>query len=570
MAGRIPQTFIDQLLSRTDIVDVIDNLVSLKKTGSNYMACCPFHQEKTPSFSVSQTKQFYHCFGCGVSGNAIGFLIDYEGLGFREAVAQLAQIAGLEVPLEQQDTQDDLTPLYNITKQAAQFYQQNLKTATAAVDYLKERGLSGETAKRYVIGFAPAGWENILSHCKTASKQQLLQTGLLIKNDEGRHYDRFRNRILFPIRDKRGRFIAFGGRVLDDSTPKYLNSPETPIFHKGSELYGLYEARQAQRQLDHILIVEGYMDVLMLAEHGIHYSVATLGTATTSTHIKVLLRQCNKITFCFDGDKAGRTAAWRALEICLNAMTDNAQIAFMFLAQGEDPDSWIKKQGKEAFEKELTTSAKPLSTFFFEHLLKDIDLSTVDGRARLNQKAMQYITPLANSYFKQGLSDELTKITRIENPTAKTVKKVIRPKDATLPSAMRSVISLLLQNPNLATLCQENVATLNLPGSDLLAEISAHFKQNADQPVGNLLERWRDTPIGIELNKLAATPPLIPEKGLKAEFEDALIRLKTQASSQEIEGLMAKAASPQGLTGTEKQHLQALLKSQRVSTATVK
>ncbi len=565
MTSKIPQTFIDQLLSRVDIVDVIDNLVALKKTGSNYMSCCPFHSEKTPSFSVSPSKQFYHCFGCGASGNAITFLINYEGLNFVESIKQLARLAGLEVPLEQSgnsDQSDNVHALYDITYQASQFYQSELKKSPQAIDYLKNRGLSGDTAKRYGLGYAPSGWDNVISACKQASKQQLLQTGLVIKKENEEHYyDRFRHRIIYPIRDRRGRTIGFGGRVLDDSTPKYLNSPETPIFHKGNELYGLYDARQAQRNLDQILIVEGYMDVLMLADRGIHYAVATLGTATTSAHIKLLLKQCPKITFCFDGDDAGRAAAWRALEVCLPSLSDTAQINFMFLEQDEDPDSWIQKHGKEAFEKRLA-QAMPLSTFLFEHLLKDINLSTVDGRARLNQSVMSHIEQIPNNYFKQGLINELNKMTRIENtaPTISKPRAISSNKPLILPSTVRATMTLVLQNPPLASLCPDDLAMLNVPGSRLLAELIAIFKENPGQPIGIVLERWRDTAIGHELNKLLITPLLIPESGLEAEMRHHLVRLQALAHEQEIEGLMAKAAHPQGLTHEEKQHLQKLLR----------
>lgn len=565
MTNKIPQTFIDQLLSRIDIVDVIDNLVALKKTGSNYMACCPFHQEKNASFSVSPGKQFYHCFGCGASGNAITFLMNYEGLSFPESIKQLAHIAGLEIPVEQShssDHSDSLNALYDTTHQVAQFYQQELKKSPIAVEYLKNRGLSGDTAKRYGLGYAPPGWDNVINACKDTSKQQLLQTGLVIKKENEEHYyDRFRHRIMYPIRDRRGRVIGFGGRVLDDSTPKYLNSPETPIFHKGNELYGLYEARQAQRNLDQILIVEGYMDVLMLAEKGIHYAVATLGTATTSTHLKLLLKQCPKIIFCFDGDDAGRTAAWRALEITLPTLSDTSQISFMFLDQDEDPDSWIQKHGKIAFEKYLE-QAKPLSTFLFEHLLKDINLSTVDGRSRLNQLAMSYIEQIPNNYLKQGMIDELGKMTRIENTVVPVKKSQAHStsRSIILPSTIRSTISLILQTPSLATLCPDDLATLNLPGSQVLAELIVIFKENPEQPVGVVLERWRDTTIGQELNRLLTAPLLIPENGLEAEMKDALISLKTLAHEQEIEGLMAKAATPQGLALHERQNLQRLLK----------
>ncbi|MEW8281341.1 MAG: DNA primase, partial [Candidatus Thiodiazotropha taylori] len=347
MAGKIPTHFIDQLLNRVDIVDVINRRVTLKKAGKEFQACCPFHDEKTPSFTVSPSKQFYHCFGCGAHGSAIGFLMEYDNLGFVEAVEELAQSAGLEVPREGGNEQGpDLRPLYELMEKTARFYQHQLKhhaESPAAVDYLKSRGMSGQIAASYGIGFAPPGWDNLTGTLGSdkASLERLNKCGLLSESN-GKQYDRFRNRIIFPIRDPRGRTIGFGGRVLGDDKPKYLNSPETPLFHKGRELYGLYEARQANREISNLLVVEGYMDVVALAQHNIQNAVATLGTATTHEHLELIFRNCPEVIFCFDGDRAGRDAAWKALNTSLPLMRDGREVRFLFLPQGEDPDTQVR------------------------------------------------------------------------------------------------------------------------------------------------------------------------------------------------------------------------------------
>jgi len=377
MAGRIPQHFIDDLLTRIDIVEVIDHRVPLKKAGHEYKACCPFHGEKTPSFTVSQVKQFYHCFGCGEHGNAISFLMDYEHMDFVEAIEALAHGAGIEVPREagtDQAPQSSNQAAYDLLEQTAQYYQQQLRDhaeAQRAVDYLKERGLTGEVAARFGIGFAPPGWDNLTRALGNDKKiqQELLNTGLVIeRNDSSGIYDRFRDRIQFPIHDRRGRTIGFGGRVINkDDTPKYLNSPETPVFHKGRELYGLYEARKAMRKLVRILVVEGYMDVVALAQFDINYAVATLGTATTHDHLETLFRTVPEIIFCFDGDRAGRQAAWRALENTLPVLRDGRAARFLFLPDGEDPDSQVRKTGKTGFEAAMD-QATHLSDFFFDQL----------------------------------------------------------------------------------------------------------------------------------------------------------------------------------------------------------
>lgn len=420
MAGRIPESFIDDVLSRTDLVELIDSYVHLKRTGKNYSACCPFHQEKTPSFTVSPEKQFYYCFGCGASGNAIGFLMDYTRLGFVESIETLARNIGLEVPKEEGvgAPREDYQPLYRMLESATVFYEQQLrnpKTKDRPVNYLKSRGLTGQTAKQFRLGYAPQGWDNLISSLgkNDSDVQHLIKTGLLIENEQGRRYDRFRDRVIFPIRDSRGRVIAFGGRVMGDDKPKYLNSPETAVFHKGRELYGLYEAKMASNKIRRFVIVEGYMDVIALAQFGIPYAVATLGTATSRDHIEKLFRHSDELIFCFDGDEAGRRAAWRALENALPTAKDGRQIKFLLLPEGEDPDTLVRKNGKDYFEGLLDECAT-LSEYFFEHLSAEVDTRTMDGRARLASLAKPHLEQLPAGVLQQLMLKRLGQITELE------------------------------------------------------------------------------------------------------------------------------------------------------------
>ncbi|USE37417.1 DNA primase [Endozoicomonas sp. SCSIO W0465] len=423
MAGRIPQYFIDDLLTRIDIVDVIDLRVKLKKTGRNYSACCPFHKEKTPSFSVSPDKQFYYCFGCGASGNALGFVMDHDHLDFPEAVETLAGQLGLDVPREENPHQQrgpDHSELYNLMARAVDFYSRQLKQhghSPKASHYLKSRGLDQQTCQHFAIGFAPPGWDNLKKELATSpeKEQQLITTGMLVNNeDRNTVYDRFRERIIFPIRDSRGRYIAFGGRVLGDEKPKYLNSPESPVFHKGKELYGLFEARQANRKLSRILVVEGYMDVIALAQQGITNAVATLGTATTSDHMQRLFKVVPEVIFCFDGDDAGRRAAWRALESTLANMLDGRQARFLFLPQGEDPDTMVRQEGAEGFIERIKSQAISLDNLLFRELESELDLTTMDGRARLAKLAQPYIDKLPEGLFRQLLLKKLSDRTGLD------------------------------------------------------------------------------------------------------------------------------------------------------------
>lgn len=422
MAGLIPQSFIDDLLNRTDIVDVVSSRIQLKKTGKNYSACCPFHKEKTPSFTVSPDKQFYYCFGCGAGGNALGFVMDHDQLEFPQAIEELAKRAGMDVPREEsgrghKPRQPVDSPLYPLLNAAAEHYRQALKSHPQrkyAVEYLKGRGLTGEIARDFGLGFAPPGWDNLLKQLGGDALQQkvMIDAGLLIENAEnGRRYDRFRDRIMFPIRDSRGRVIAFGGRVLGDDKPKYLNSPETPVFHKGQELYGLYEARKHNRDLDEIMVVEGYMDVIALAQQGLRNAVATLGTATSEEHLKRLFRIVPSVLFCFDGDAAGRNAAWRALESTLSSLQDGRRARFLFLPDGEDPDTLVRAEGTDAFRARINQHAQPLADYFFQQLSEEADPRSLEGKAHLVTLAAPLIDKIPGNNLRALMRQRLSEIT---------------------------------------------------------------------------------------------------------------------------------------------------------------
>ncbi|WP_433885496.1 DNA primase [Pseudomonas vranovensis] len=426
MAGLIPQSFIDDLLNRTDIVDVVSSRVQLKKAGKNLTACCPFHKEKTPSFSVSPDKQFYYCFGCGAGGNALGFIMDHDNLDFPQAVEELAKAAGMEIPREEsgrghKPRQPVDSPLYPLLEAAAEFYRQALRshpTRKSAVDYLKGRGLSGEIARDFGLGFAPPGWDNLFKHLSSDTLQQkaMIDAGLLIENAEsGKRYDRFRDRVMFPIRDSRGRVIAFGGRVLGDDKPKYLNSPETPVFHKGQELYGLYEARKFNRNLDEIIVVEGYMDVIALAQQGLRNAVATLGTATSEEHLKRLFRVVPSVLFCFDGDQAGRNAAWRALEATLSSLQDGRKARFLFLPEGEDPDTLVRAEGTDAFRARINQHAQPLADYFFQQLTEEADPRSLEGKAHMATLAAPLIEKVPGANLRTLMRNRLKEITGLDN-----------------------------------------------------------------------------------------------------------------------------------------------------------
>jgi DNA primase len=579
MSGRIPQSFIDELLNRVDIVDVIDARVPLKKTGREYQACCPFHNEKTPSFTVSPGKQFYHCFGCGAHGSAIGFLMDYEHLEFPEAIEELARSLGLEVPHEagagtpaaQGKRCDDH---FSLLERADRFYRTQLREHTQAeraVGYLKKRGLSGEIAARFGLGYAPPGWDALLTHLGSEAHAQklALELGLLVRRDDGRVYDRFRDRIMFPIRDRRGRCVGFGGRVLGDEKPKYMNSPESPVFHKGQELYGLFEARKANQKLARLLVVEGYMDVVALAQFGLSNAVATLGTATTPEHLERLYRVVHEVVFCFDGDAAGRRAAWRALENALPIMRDGREARFLFLPEGEDPDSLIRRIGCQAFEKQ-TADSIPLSRFFFESLARQVDIRSVDGRAHLVELARPLLQKLPDSVFRDLMLERLADLSGLgpdklarrlfgkQEPTAAVAVKA-RPGESGR-SPVRTAIRLLLEQPELSRWVTppSGFADLDLPGVDLLNELLEMLWQDPQLSTGRMLEHWRGKPAGQHLARLASVPLLIPETGYATEFRDAIRRLVEQRTMQRTEQLLFKDRR-ESLSESEKSELKQLL-----------
>jgi DNA primase len=549
MAGQIPPQFIDELLTRVDIVDIIDARVPLKKAGKNLHACCPFHNEKTPSFTVSADKQFYHCFGCGAHGTAIGFLMEYEQMSFPESIHELAESVGMTVPVAKSLSASPATQnLYDLLDKVSQYYAHQLKNHPQRqqfTDYLQHRGLSPQIIEHFNIGMAPDGWDNVLRTFGTTdlAKKQLNEAGLLSSNDSGRTYDRFRNRVMFPIRDRRGRVIGFGGRVLDDSTPKYLNSPETPVFHKGRELYGLYQARKANRKLERIIIVEGYMDVIALAEKGVTNAVATLGTATTPDHLQQLLRSAPEIVFCFDGDRAGREAAWRAAENALPLLGGNHQLKFMFLADGEDPDSLVRQQGADAFNL-LVADAKNYSDFFFESLESRVDINSMDGRARLVEIAKPYLRHVPEGIYRDMLEQRLAERAQtststlnrhLEKPAAAVPKKANKlASNNGAFSPVRTAITILLQHPELSKEIgsYDKISLLEMPGVNILVQMLETLAEHPHLNTAALLERARDTEYAGHLQRLALQPLTLSSEQLKPELAGILAQLQQQAKTE--------------------------------------
>jgi DNA primase len=573
MAGRIPPQFIDELLNRVDIVDLINSRVPLKKAGKDYQACCPFHDEKTPSFTVSRDKQFYHCFGCGVHGTAIGFLMEYDHMGFVEAVEELAQREGLDVPREGgQSSGPDYRPLYETLEESARFYRWQLRhhsEGRQAIDYLKGRGLSGEITAEFGIGFAPPGWDNLLNHLgKEEEGLGKLRTTGMVSEPEGKCYDRFRERIMFPIRDKRGRTIAFGGRIIGDGKPKYLNSPETPLFHKGRELYGLFEARKALKTIERLMVVEGYMDVVALAQFGIRYAVATLGTATTADHLEQLFRVTPEVIFCFDGDRAGRDAGWKALNTALPLMRDGREVRFLFLPEGEDPDTMIRKEGAEAFELRVREST-PLSRFLFDHLTEQVEMETPAGRAKLSELALPLLERLPQGVFQALMRKDLDNLVGIElTPRRPAEKERPRRKAAAkgakqILTPLRMAVALLLRNPQLALLpdLPSGWRRLDSTGVTLLADMLELIGNQPNLTSVQLIERWHDREEYRYLNKLTAMDLPVPDEGMEAEFLGVLHRLEIQLRKEELDRLLDKADA-EGLTGDEKLRLKQLLEEE--------
>ena len=564
MPGAIPQHFIDDLLSRADIVDIINRRVPLKKAGRDFQACCPFHSEKTPSFTVSPGKQFYHCFGCGAHGTALGFLMEYDRLSFPEAVEELATAMGLEVPREAGFEQGpDRRPLYSTLEQAASFYTRQLRQhpqAPKAVEYLQGRGLSGEIAADFRLGYAPPGWDNLLRELGTGNPQtQLLKEAGLISENDGKRYDRLRDRIIFPIRDTRGRVVGFGGRLLGDGKPKYLNSPETPVFHKGRELYGLYEARQADGHPSRLLVVEGYMDVVALAQFGIRNAVATLGTATTSDHLEKLYRATPELVFCFDGDRAGRDAAWKALQTALPLMREGRQARFLFLPDGEDPDSLVRRIGPEAMQAEIGR-ALPLSEFLFEKLADQVDMDTLDGRARLGELAKPLLERLPAGMFRDMMHQALHERIGLQAAPPSGARKqprahVQRPQGSIPP--VRRAVALLLQNPQLGQLdLPGGWEELEAPGIDLLRQLVDISRNHPDIGSAALVERWDDPTTRKHLARLAVLDLGVLEDAAE-QFVGTLRSLAANHRRAERDALLEKSRLT-SLSEEEKQRLREL------------
>ena len=583
-SGRIPRDFIDDLLTRVDIIDVINARVPLKKKGREYIACCPFHNEKTPSFTVSPNKQFYHCFGCGVHGSAISFLMEYEHLEFVESIETLADSLGIPVPREKggnapsKEQQKRVKDLFTLMEEANDFYQVQLKASKPAIDYLQGRELSGEVSKQFNIGFAPEGWTNLSqAMAKNYSQQQLIDSGLLIHNDDDpkniKTYDRYRNRIMFPIRNRKGQVIGFGGRVLGDDVPKYINSPETTLFHKGSELYGLYEARKFTKKLERIVVVEGYMDVIALAQFGVSYAVATLGTATTSSHIKQLFRAVPEVIFCFDGDRAGREAAWRALNNALPEIQDGKEIRFLFLPDGEDPDTQIRKIGKEAFEKSFVDDALSLTDYFVESLHQQNNISSGEGKARFHEEAINYLKNIPDTFIKDHLVTRLSSLIGVSTPAfLKGASQKTSMNRATTSMSrvgnrevrqtpIRYAISLLLSSPELVKFVDniEPIALSHLPGSDLLTTLIEAIQENPNTNAAVLMERWRDTEYQAPLIQLMQWQPETDDADvLGNEFKDCIKHIHKRTNEQKVESLIHKERT-EGLSEQEQQELVFLL-----------
>ncbi len=589
MAGRIPQTFIDEIVARADIVELIGARVALKKAGREYKACCPFHSEKTPSFWVSPDKQFYHCFGCGAHGTAVGFLMQYEKLEFPEAIAALAERAGLELPREAQSpgrSGTTGTDLYELLGQAARFFAQNLADSPRARAYVEKRAITTATAQAFSLGYATDSWNALLSRFGSQSEERrrLLQAGLIIEREadsterSGGHYDRFRDRLMFPIRDGRGRVIGFGGRILDQGEPKYLNSPETPLFHKGRELYGLYEARQARADFRRLLIVEGYMDVVRLHQAGITYAVATLGTATTQEHLNKIFRITSEVVFCFDGDRAGRQAAWRALENALPMARDGRELKFLFLPEEHDPDSLIAAEGAAGFEARLQ-GAVPLSEYLLQHLAAQVDLGHLDGRAKLAALARPLFARMPEGVYRELLADRLA--AEIRMPAAK-LKELLEtaappstsarepgpqqrsPVRAGRGNLLTQAIMLVLHHPTAARSVgrPERLLGLAKPGINVLHELLQEAVTARNPNTAMLLERWRDRPEFDRLATLASGEPLVADaEAAASELKMAVEKLiEAHGPGQRVNELLQKAGD-EGLNAAEKDELSALLRT---------
>ena len=582
MRGLIPDSFIDELLARVDIVGVIESRVPLKKAGREWTACCPFHDERSPSFTVSPTKQFYHCFGCGAHGSAVRFLMEYERLEFPDAIEELAQTVGLTVPREANrdaTPREDKTDLYGLLDAAATWYADQLPHNAEAQAYCQQRGLDAAIIASFRIGWAPAGYDGVIKALGRDERHMelLTEAGMVASSERGSQYDRFRERLMFPILDRRGRVIAFGGRIIkappavsEDPAPdtaapkvgpKYLNSPETPLFHKGRELFALWQVKQANAHLTRIVVVEGYMDVVALHQAGLPIAVATLGTATTPEHTEILFRAAPDVVFCFDGDRAGRAAAWKALDAALPRLRDGRQAYFLFLPDGEDPDSLVRKEGKQGFEQRLR-DATPLSDYFFSELAHDVDMANLGGRARLAERARPLLAKLPDGAFRDLMGQELEKRSgaRALLPTASNVQRAAPRAITVQRSLVRSAIALLLAQPALASEVEPPYRFLRLdkPGVTLLAELLDMIRARNGINPAMLVEHFAERPEYAPLQKLLAATMVGDPPMQRVEFLDALQRMDDQATTQRRAALTAKSREG-GLDNAEKTELRELL-----------
>jgi len=559
----IPKSFIQDLLNRLDIVDVIERYVPLKKAGANYVACCPFHNEKSPSFTVSQSKQFYHCFGCGAHGTAIGFVMEHTGSGFVEAVEDLAKGIGLEVPREASSTpQQKVAPdLYELMQTATLYYREQLKKNQRAIDYLKGRGLSGEVAARFGIGYSPDDWQSLKSAVPNYQDASLVETGLVIEGEGGKRYDRFRDRIMFPIVNVRGNVIGFGGRVLDKGEPKYLNSPETTLFEKGHELYGLYQAQKAIRARQRVVVVEGYMDVVALAQHGVEYAVATLGTATTPFHIQKLMRLCDQLVFCFDGDRAGQKAAWRALENALPQLQDGKRIGFLFLPEEHDPDSYIREFGTEAFEHEMDDSMT-LSGYLLRELAAQVDLTTQEGKSALVKNAQPLLTAITAPTTALLLRKQVAALAGLEQAELEalwSIKPVAAPKriapqkaKRNAPSELRHMLRCLLMKPELARELPRDWSSETAEGA-AIAALADWLHEGADEvSTAALIQHFQDT---VHASVFASVRGEVMQLGddydIDSDFSGLLRKIRRAEIESEMALLLAKGLS--GMSPAERE-----------------
>lgn len=574
MSGRIPREFIDDLLTRVDVVDLIDSHVPLKKSGHNYFARCPFHNEKSPSFSVSRPKQMYHCFGCGAGGNALSFLMDYLHLNYVEAIEELADFAGIEIQRETHFQSRPIKPaanslknIYQLLTEVSQFYQRQLQTpANEAVSYLKHRGISSQIAQEFGLGYAPNQWHQLIQYF---SPKGLTDAGLLVNSESGQQYDRFRHRLMFPIKDKRGRVIGFGGRVLDDSKPKYLNSPETTVFAKGHHLYGLYELLQKQTKPEQIVIVEGYMDVIALAQFGFSQAVATLGTATSKDHLDLLFRFCNKLIFCFDGDDAGRKAAWRAVETVLPSLKDGREVKIMLLPTQHDPDSLVREQGLDGFQRQLT-AAYPLIDYLFDQLTLGIDLTRSEAQARLAQQLKPYLDQLPEGFLKQLTLQRLHQFNRsladlVFSRTSTILTEQSRPLTQRYNqslSIIETIVAILLQYPHFLDYIAEKLLIwdqITLPDLECLRGLVWQMVEYQPLTTHLIVELYRGHPDEARIRMLATWPLLFANSNVEAEFQGAVHQLMIQVNKATITALMAKGSQSR-LTVEEKSRLAKLLK----------